>query len=173
MGFWSGLGNFAVTTAGGLVGGALGSFLGPAGTVAGAALVSGLAEAAWTGWVEGGTLEESLTAGAETGLFGALLGGAGGGAARGLFATAPRLFGRTMTNRAGRALAGALHPGVAATRTLTGRAARGWLSGAGAGAGVASLFTGAGPKSDNLPALLPTRPSGEKYRGAHSDALVP
>jgi hypothetical protein len=161
MGFWSGVGNFTLTTGLGLVGGALGSFAGPVGTVAVSALFSGIGEAIWTAAAEDGSWEESLTAGGKTALFGALLGGAGGGAARGLAATAPQLFGRQMTSRGGRALAGAMSPNVATTRGLTGRAARGWLGGAGVGGGVASLFNGAPPKSSNgqtYPATLPTKP---------------
>lgn len=161
MGFWSGLGNFTVTTAAGLVGGAVGSLLGPAGTVAGAALFSGMAEAVWTGTVEDGTFEESVTEGAKTGLFGVFLGGAGGGAARGLFATAPQLFGRTMTTGGGRALAGALRPNVATNRGFPSfRAARGWLTGAGVGSGAMSLVNGAPPKSSNgqpYSEMLPTK----------------
>ncbi|MFE7744967.1 hypothetical protein [Nocardia sp. NPDC057455] len=143
---WGDIGNFAVTSGAGLVGGALGSFLGPVGTAAGAALFSGMAEAIWTGTVEDGSFGESLTAGLQTGLTGALLGGAAGGAARGLFATAPQLFGRTMTNAGGRALAGAMRPTVATTRGWSGRAARGWLLGAAGGTGLASLANGATPK---------------------------
>ncbi|MBF6472006.1 hypothetical protein IU428_09215 [Nocardia abscessus] len=174
MGFfgvpWGDVGKFALTTTLTVAGGALGSVVPGVGTAIGVAAGSALAgfatETLWSVAVEDQGWGDALTDGAETGAL-SLLGGGAGGAARGAFAT---LGGR---NLARRMLDGAIHPAVrnpaaniGAAWTARGaslNAARGWLAGAGAGAGLSGLGHSGGPGSapgqgQSYPATLPTKP---------------
>ncbi|NKY30671.1 hypothetical protein [Nocardia gamkensis] len=175
---WSSIGKFAATTGLTVAGGALGSVIPGVGTAigvaAGSALGGFIAETAWDATVEDKSWGESLNNGVETGAL-SLLGGGVGGAARGAFAT---LGGR---NLARRMLDGAIHPGIrnptAIARATWGRdvrtafngrgvslnAARGWLTGAGVGAGFSGVSHSGGPGSapgqgQSYPATLPTKP---------------
>ncbi|MBF6338290.1 hypothetical protein IU450_20675 [Nocardia abscessus] len=166
---WGDVGKFALTTGLTVAGGALGSVVPGVGTAigvaAGSALGGFLAETTWD-LAEGQSVGDALSNGAETAFFSALGGGAGG-AARGAFAT---LGGR---NLARRMLDGAIHPAVrnpaaniGAAWTARGaslNAARGWLTGAGVGAGLSGVGRSEGPGSapgqgQSYPATLPTKP---------------
>ncbi|MFG3618279.1 hypothetical protein [Nocardia sp. NPDC047654] len=173
MGFfgipWSSVGKFALTTGLTVAGGALGSVVPGVGTAFGVAAGSALAgfatETLYDHWVEDKSWGESLSNGAETGAF-ALLGGGAGGAARAM----ANAGGRNLLTRAA---SGAFNPGVrnpAANigAAWTGRgaslnAARGWLTGAGVGAGFSGVSHSGGPGSgpgqgQSYPATLPTKP---------------
>ncbi len=185
MGFWGGVGRFALTTGAALVGGAVGSVLIPgAGTVAGASLGVALGSALGGGGMEagitlaqGGSVGQALTNGAQTGVL-SLGGGLIGGAARGIRAT---MGGQNVLRRM---LSGAFHPAVrnpnAGFRAAWGargpslNAARGWLTGSGAAAGFAGSRMGPDSQSQQSAiAKVPVRPAGRENRGStDSPALV-
>ncbi|MGQ4619702.1 hypothetical protein [Nocardia sp. R7R-8] len=158
MGFfgipWSSVAKFAVTTAGTVAGGAVFSLVPVVGTTLGAMVGSFAAETLWDG-ISTGHWGDAASRGAESAAF-ALLGGGAGGAVRGAFAT---MGGR---NLAARALSGAFRPRVATMRAVSGRAARGWLTGAGVAAGLSSFRDQGGPgksqsQPKSYPATLPTK----------------
>ncbi|MEU1998397.1 hypothetical protein ABZ511_28500 [Nocardia gamkensis] len=174
MGFfgipWSSVGKFALTTGLTVAGGALGSVVPGVGTAFGVAAGSALAgfatETLYDKVVENKSWGESFSNGAETGAL-ALLGGGAGGAARAAFA------GMGGRNLAGRLLTGAIRPGVQnpaanigaawTARGVSLNAARGWLTGAGVGAGFSGVSHSGGPGSapgqgQSYPATLPTKP---------------
>ncbi|MBF6467327.1 hypothetical protein IU427_19375 [Nocardia beijingensis] len=173
MGFfgipWSSVGKFALTTGLTVAGGALGSVVPGVGTAFGVAAGSALAgfatETLYDKVVEDKSWSESLSNGAETGAF-ALLGGGAGGALRAM----ANAGGRNLLTRAG---TGAFNPAIqnpfaniGAAWTARGaslNAARGWLTGAGVGAGVSGVAHSGGPSSapgqgQSYPATLPTKP---------------
>ncbi|MEU2043273.1 hypothetical protein [Nocardia niwae] len=174
---WSSIGKFALTTGVTFAGGALGSVVPGVGTAigvaAGSAIAGFAAETLWDKTVEDKSWGESLNNGVETGVL-SLLGGGAGGAARGAFAT---LGGR---NVARRMLDGAIHPAIRTptpiARATWGRdirtafgnrgvslnGARGWLTGAGLGAGFSGVGhsgPGSGPgQGQQYLTTLPTKP---------------
>jgi hypothetical protein len=165
---WSSIGKFAATTGLTVAGGALGSVIPGVGTAfgvaAGSALGGFIAETAWDKTVEDKSWGESLNNGVETGAL-SLLGGGVGGAARAM----ANAGGRNLLTRAA---SGAFHPAVRSPvsgigAAWTGRgaslnAARGWLTGAGVGAGLSGVSHSGGPGSapgqgQSYPATLPTK----------------
>jgi hypothetical protein len=173
MGFfgipWSSVGKFALTTGLTVAGGALGSVVPGVGTAFGVAAGSALAgfatETLYDKVVEDKSWGESLSNGAETGAL-ALLGGGAGGALRAM----ANAGGRNLLTRAA---TGAFNPAIrnpaaniGAAWTARGaslNAARGWLTGAGVGAGLSGVSHSGGPGSSpgqgqSYPATLPTKP---------------